>query len=63
MSRLLTPSRSNQHNTEEQKVYDAYRSAALANHGIRVVRFWNNEVMESTEEVVEAIAVALGVRA
>src|SRR6185437_1965033 len=34
---------------------DDARSAALAVHGYRVVRFWNNEVIENIEGVVMAI--------
>jgi very-short-patch-repair endonuclease len=35
---------------------DATRTAALAAAGYRVVRFWNNEVLENAEGVLEAIA-------
>src|SRR6185437_11052739 len=38
---------------------DDARSAALAVHGYRVVRFWNNEVIENIEGVVMAILQAL----
>ncbi|MGE0257044.1 MAG: endonuclease domain-containing protein [Alphaproteobacteria bacterium] len=34
---------------------DAARTAALAGHGYRVIRFWNNDVLENTEGVVAAI--------
>jgi very-short-patch-repair endonuclease len=33
---------------------DARRTAWLENHGWRVIRFWNNDVLTNTEGVVEA---------
>ncbi len=39
----------------EQIEYDAQRSAWLESQGFRVVRFWNNQVLEETESVKEAI--------
>jgi inosine/xanthosine triphosphate pyrophosphatase family protein/very-short-patch-repair endonuclease len=47
-----------QHNTEEEKQHDAHRSEFLANQGIRVVRYWNHEVMHETESVLESILIA-----
>jgi len=35
--------------------YDETRSAALAASGIRVVRYWNNDVLSNPESVLEAI--------
>ena len=35
--------------------YDASRSDALAAHGYRVVRYWNNDVMSKTEDVLADI--------
>jgi very-short-patch-repair endonuclease len=32
----------------------------LAGQGFRVLRFWNNDVLNSTQSVLEAILVALG---
>lgn len=43
----------------KRKTYDAYRSRKLAERGIRVLRFWNNEVLNSLQEVVERIVVEL----
>ena len=34
---------------------DDLRSLELARHGYRVIRFWNTEVMENLEGVIEAI--------
>jgi BirA family biotin operon repressor/biotin-[acetyl-CoA-carboxylase] ligase len=38
---------------------DVIRSAELANHGYRVIRFWNNDVVRNLEGVVEMIRRAL----
>ncbi|MGE0255058.1 MAG: endonuclease domain-containing protein [Alphaproteobacteria bacterium] len=38
---------------------DAARTATLAARGYRVVRFWNNDVMESIEGVIAAILLEL----
>ena len=43
----------------EQAAYDEKRSRVLAQHGIRVLRFWNNEVLDQTEAVMEFIWQAL----
>ena len=34
---------------------DERRSVELSRHGYRVIRFWNNDVMENLEGVLEAI--------
>ena len=34
---------------------DVRRTAELATHGYRVIRFWNNEVMENLEGVLQTI--------
>jgi very-short-patch-repair endonuclease len=39
--------------------YDARRTAWLENHGWRVIRFWNNDVLSGTEGVLEVILQAL----
>ena len=39
----------------EQEAYDAHRTRALETRGIRVLRFWNNDVLTQTEAVLEAI--------
>ena len=43
----------------EQAAYDAARSTVLASQGIRVLRFWNNEVLQQTEAVLQVIWAAL----
>ncbi len=42
-----------------QAAADEARSAALAEHGYRVIRFWNNDVIDNVEGVVMAILQAL----
>jgi type I restriction enzyme M protein len=48
-----------QHNTESARRNDGHRTEFLASRGIRVLRFWNNEVLEETECVLDAIWNAL----
>ena len=40
-----------QHNQPEDREYDAERTAYLNAHGVKVVRFWNNEVLCEMEGV------------
>ncbi|MCQ9373771.1 methionine--tRNA ligase [Methyloversatilis sp. XJ19-13] len=39
----------------EAALKDRERDRSLAEHGIRVLRYWNNEVLEQTEAVLESI--------
>jgi lysyl-tRNA synthetase class 2 len=43
----------------EQSGYDDRRTAWLEDGGVRVLRFWNDEVLRETEGVWETIALAL----
>jgi len=43
----------------DQVRYDTERTRSLAIQGIRVLRFWNNEVLNQTEAVLEAIFMAV----
>ena len=43
------------HNDEEQRLYDLERSKTLEASSIRVVRFWNNDVLNSVEDVLEEL--------
>ncbi|MBE7471163.1 MAG: DUF559 domain-containing protein [Anaerolineales bacterium] len=63
-ARLALELDGSQHAQPEQAQYDAARTQALTAEGIRVLRFWNNEVLQQTESVLEAIweAVANQVR-
>jgi very-short-patch-repair endonuclease len=47
------------HNEPRQRVYDQRRTMSLEELGLRVMRFWNNEVLVHTEAVLEAILSAL----
>ena len=40
----------------ERVVEDKQRSAKLARHGYRVLRFWNNDVLDNLDGVLETIA-------
>jgi very-short-patch-repair endonuclease len=47
------------HYAEQQAAHDAERTAALAEVGVRVLRFSNRDVLQGTDSVLEAIAQAL----
>jgi very-short-patch-repair endonuclease len=48
-----------QHNTDAGRRHDERRSEFLAEQGIQVLRYWNHEVLEETDSVLEAIFNAL----
>jgi very-short-patch-repair endonuclease len=48
-----------QHNDPVHGAHDTRRAAALHKSGWRILRFWNNEVMENIEGVLAVIAQAL----
>lgn len=48
-----------QHNTDEGRRSDETRTQKIASQGIRELRFWNYEVLQETESVLEAIWNAL----
>ncbi|MGB9080199.1 MAG: endonuclease domain-containing protein [Desulfuromonadaceae bacterium] len=50
------------HNIEEQRLYDTERTKAIEAAGIHVVRFWNNDVFQSLEVVLEEIYTHLKVK-
>ncbi|MEZ5788134.1 MAG: DUF559 domain-containing protein [Xanthobacteraceae bacterium] len=54
--RLVIEVDGGQHATDKR---DAARDAWLKQHSYRVVRFWNNEVLENIDGVLETIAAAL----
>ena len=56
-ARLIIEADGGQH--AEQQVYDQQRSAALAARGYRVLRFWNNEVLNDIDGVLERIRMGL----
>ena len=43
----------------KQRAYDAQRDAWLASEGFRVLRFWNNEVLDNLDGVLTVIAASL----
>ena len=43
------------HAEEQQKSYDEQRTKVLEGEGIKVLRFWNNDVLGETEAVLEVI--------
>jgi very-short-patch-repair endonuclease len=48
-----------QHNEEVAQHYDKERTRLLNEHGIQVIRFWNNEVLRQTDSVLETLWNAL----
>jgi very-short-patch-repair endonuclease len=48
-----------QHNTERGRTVDAARTAFLEQQGVRVMRFWNHEVLNNIEGVLDSIWQAL----
>ncbi|HCM37420.1 MAG: hypothetical protein UV61_C0004G0038 [Candidatus Gottesmanbacteria bacterium GW2011_GWB1_43_11] len=44
-----------QHNSDQNKFYDQKRSDYLKSLGIRVVRFWDNELLNNMEGVLEKL--------
>ncbi len=44
-----------QHTKKEAMTYDQDRSNYLREHNIKVVRFWNNDVLKNMEGVLEDI--------
>ncbi len=57
--RLVVELDGGQHAEPDQADYDKARTAYLEGRGFRVLRFWNNEVLENTEGVLERILEAL----
>lgn len=51
-----------QHNTEEARAHDEIRSRFLAEQGITVLRFWNDQILTEIDAVLEAIHKALTAR-
>ena len=43
----------------ENKAYDNRRTEWLESEGFRVLRFWNNDVLEDVESVKQAVLMAL----
>jgi adenine-specific DNA methylase len=58
-SRLAIELDGGQHAEDDQRQKDSARTEFLENQGIRTIRFWNNEVLNNTEGVLQAIHEAL----
>jgi very-short-patch-repair endonuclease len=43
------------HATEEEIAHDRRRNAYLRKHGFRVLRFWNSEIYENLDGVLQTI--------
>ena len=56
-ARLIVEVDGGQHSWMERQ--DAKRTARLESQGFRVFRFWNNEISESLEHVIESIQLEL----
>lgn len=48
-----------QHGEEENRTYDNLRTNFLNTEGIKVLRFWNNDVMNNIEGVLEEVGLAI----
>lgn len=58
-ARLIIELDGGQHGESETETYDTVRTAALEAEGFRVIRFWNNQVFENIEGVLDTILIAL----
>jgi very-short-patch-repair endonuclease len=59
--RLIIEVDGSQHGNEANRRRDEVRTRWLESEGYRVLRFWNNDVMNRTQAVLEAINAMLGV--
>jgi very-short-patch-repair endonuclease len=53
--RLIIEVDGGQHNEEVHRQYDRARDQWLTSQGFRILRYWNNEVLEEWEAIAEAI--------
>lgn len=44
-----------QHNDEQNKLNDQYRSETIEQYGVKVIRFWNNQIAHNINDVLEVI--------
>ncbi len=51
------------HTDDDAKAYDDRRTAVIAGEGYRVCRFWNNDVMQNIEGVLQEIEAIAGAAA
>jgi len=59
MRRLAIEIDGGQHNEDGERVHDAKRTDYLAQQGIQVIRFWNNDVMMNIDGALETILIAI----
>jgi very-short-patch-repair endonuclease len=59
-SKIVIELDGSQHGEREQLDHDETRTASLTTRGYRVLRFWNHEVFENRDGVVDVIFRALG---
>ncbi|MGO9605649.1 MAG: endonuclease domain-containing protein [Candidatus Binataceae bacterium] len=59
-SRLIVEVDGGQHADEEKATYDRRRTAYLQSQGFTVMRFWNHDVLQRPDWVVERIQEAIG---
>ncbi len=53
--RLAVELDGSRHNLDKNKQYDDYRTRTLAGINIKLIRFWNDEVLIKTNKVLEQI--------
>jgi very-short-patch-repair endonuclease len=58
-ARLLIEVDGSQHGDDRKRAYDAARTRWLAKEGYRVLRFWNNDISNNMNGVLEAIYAAI----
>jgi very-short-patch-repair endonuclease len=44
-----------QHDTNQQIIYDQNRTAILEKENIKVLRFWDNEALQNTDGILDVI--------
>lgn len=59
--RLIIELDGSQHGEAENITYDAARTEFLKNDGFRVRRFWNHELVENFDGVLDGICIELGI--
>ena len=58
-TKLIVEVEGGQHNEPAAREYDARRTAWLKSQGFEVIRFWNCDVLEDIDAVVEGIALVM----
>jgi very-short-patch-repair endonuclease len=54
-ARLVIELDGGQHGTAEEEAYDAERTRVLEDLGLRVIRFWDNDVLAKTDMVMREV--------